>query len=71
MDLSTVGEQINAFLDNLRMGTILALVGILCTVYAYVTGDISLDDAFKYFAISGGTGSAVGVMRTYSGKGLH
>lgn len=71
MDLNTVGEQINAFLDNLRLGTIIALAGIVVTIVAYCTGDISIEEAFAFFGISAASGTGVGVMRTYSGKGLH
>lgn len=63
-------EQFHALLDSLRVGTLITLAGIGCIVWGYATGDLSINEAFKYLAYAGGTGTAVGIMRTYSGKGI-
>lgn len=63
-------NQLKKFLDSVPMGTLIALAGIGCILYAYITGSINITQAFEYLGYTAGGSAAVGAMRTYSGKGL-
>jgi hypothetical protein len=63
-------EAFHKFLDGVRLGSILTIVGVIMVMYAYFTGTIDIDEAFKYFGFVSGGSAAVGFMRTYSGKGI-
>lgn len=58
------------FLNDLPLGSIIAVVGIVLIAFGYVTDDISINDAFQYLAYVGGSSAAIGIMRTHAGKGI-
>lgn len=56
-------------LDRLPVASIVFVVGLAVTIFAYAAGDITIDDFYKYLALNGvGTG-AIGYARAKSGKG--
>lgn len=57
-------------LDDLPVATITFLAGVVLTVIAYVSNDVSFQDALVALgALGGGTG-ALGIARAQSGKGV-
>lgn len=57
------------FLDDLPLASLVAVASILVVVYAYVTNDISLNNALLGLgAVVGGSG-VLGIARAQSGKG--
>lgn len=65
-----VKDFLSSLLDNAPIGTLIALAGIGCTLYAYITGSIDLHEAFEYLGYTSGSAAVVGVMRSHAGKGL-
>lgn len=59
-----------SILDNIPLASIVFVVGLALTVYAYVVGDISIQDAYEYLALNGLGSGAIGIARAKSGKGV-
>lgn len=56
-------------LDNLPLGTLIAIAGIIVGIVGYITGDLSFEQAMIAIgAVNGGAG-AIGLARAASGKG--
>jgi hypothetical protein len=68
--MMTFIEGIKSILDSIPMGTLIALAGIGCVLYAFITGTINIEEAFKYLGLASGSAAVVGIMRTHAGKGL-
>lgn len=59
-----------SFLDDLPLATITFVVGVVLIIIGYVTNDISIDDAFKYLALTGGGSFGIGYVRNQAGRGV-
>lgn len=57
-------------LDDLPIATLISIASIILAVIAYVSGDLSIEEAFLAVgAVTGGSG-VLGVARAQSGKGV-
>lgn len=57
-------------LDDLPIGTLIALSSIVLAIIGYLSGDLSITDAFLAVgAVNGGAG-VLGIARAQSGKGI-
>jgi hypothetical protein len=63
-------DKVNKALDEARVATITFLVGTALIVYAYVTKDISFNQAFQALGLAGVGSGAVGIARSLGGKGV-
>lgn len=63
-------EALKDLLDTIPLGSVIAVCGIVMVLYAYFTGTITIDEAFRYFAYVSGGSAAIGFMRTHAGKGV-
>lgn len=57
-------------LDNLPLGTITFVVGLVLIIVGYANGDVQFSDAFKDVLFLGGGSGAIGYVRNGAGKGL-
>lgn len=57
-------------LDNLPLGTLIALAGIIIGVIGYATGDLSFDEAMIAVGVVNTGAGAIGYARAASGKGV-
>lgn len=57
-------------LNELPVATITFLVGLALVVAAYVSNDISFNDAYQNVLYLGGGSAAIGYVRNQAGKGL-
>lgn len=57
-------------LDKLPVATITFLVGLALVIVAYLTGDISFNDAYQNVLYLGGGSAAIGYVRNQAGKGV-
>lgn len=60
----------SSILDNLPVATITFLAGLILVIVAYVSGDISFNDAYQNVLYLGGGSAAIGYVRNQAGKGL-
>lgn len=56
-------------LDNLPVASIVFVVGLAVSLFAYVTGDITIEQFYEFLALNGVGSGAIGYARAKSGKG--
>jgi hypothetical protein len=59
-----------SFLDDLPMATVLALAGVIVTIIAYVSNDISFETAMVSLGAELGGAGVIGHARNGAGRGM-
>lgn len=59
-----------SILDNLPVASIVFVVGTILAVIAYLTGDLSIEEAFEAIGYAGVGAGVVGVARNGAGRGV-
>lgn len=57
-------------LDDLPIATLISIASIILAVIAYVSGDLSIEEAFLAVGAATGGSGVLGVARAQSGKGV-
>lgn len=57
-------------LDDVPVATVTFLVGVVLILIGYALDDISIDAAFEYLVMVGGTSFGIGYVRNQAGRGL-
>jgi hypothetical protein len=57
-------------LDNVPVATPTFLAGLVCIVIAYVSNDVSIEDAFELLGLLGAGSFGIGYVRNQAGKGV-
>lgn len=57
-------------LDDLPLGSLIAIAGIILSIIGYATGDLTYLEALAGCGITSGGGGAIGLARAQSGKGV-
>lgn len=57
-------------LDNVPVATLTFLVSVALVVIAYISNDLSIEDAFVCLGLAGGGAGAIGHARNGAGRGV-
>ena len=57
-------------LDDLPLASIVFIAGVVLTVIAYISNDVSYQDALVSLGVLGGGTGALGYVRNQSGRGV-
>jgi uncharacterized membrane protein len=59
-----------SILDKLPVATVTFLAGLVLVIIAYISNDISFNDAYQNVLFLGGGSAAIGFARNQAGKGI-
>jgi hypothetical protein len=59
-----------SFLDDIPVASVTFIASLVCIVIAYISNDLSLEDAFEAIALAGGGSFGIGYVRNQAGRGV-